>query len=63
MARTAGGKPSSGNKAPERKNNGMIKKFIIKENACMSSSNEAMVVPMAVNNTAIMIMKTIANGR
>ena len=47
------GNPSSGNKAPERKNTGMIIKFIINWNHCISSSFDAIAVPKAVKSIAI----------
>ena len=49
--------PSRGKSAPERKNIGMMTKFIINWNACISSSLDAIAVPSAVNNIAIKNIK------
>jgi hypothetical protein len=47
------GAPSNGNNAPERKNVGMMMKFIMSWNHCISSSFDATAVPKAVKSTAI----------
>ncbi len=57
------GRSSMGNIAPERKKIGIMMKFIISGNACMSSSREAIAVPAAVNSSAIMYMYTNARGK
>ena len=52
----------TGNNAPEKKNIGITRKFMIRGNACMSSMREPTVVPMAVKSMAIKNMKTAATG-
>lgn len=51
------GAPSSGNNAPERKNTGMIMKFMINWNPCISWSLDAIAVPKAVKSIAIRNIK------
>ena len=50
-ARTSGAS-SSGNNAPERKNSGITKKFMISWNPCISFNGDAIAIPRAVNKTA-----------
>ena len=54
--------PASGNNAPERKNIGMMTKFIINENACISSILDAIAVPKAAKSIAIKNIKTKASN-
>ena len=52
----ADGELFKGNIAQERKNNGITRKFMINWNPCISSINDAMAVPKAVNNNETMNM-------
>ena len=47
------GSPVSGNNEPDKKNNGITKKFIISWKPCISFNCEAIPVPSAVNNSEI----------
>src|SRR5574341_4775 len=47
------GRPSSGNMAPERKNIGSVRKFMITVNPCIDRMREAAAMPMAVSENEI----------
>lgn len=51
-----------GNKVPDKKNKGIIKKFIIMGKDCISSNLEAMEIPKAVNAKDIKNIKSKAKG-
>ena len=53
IQRMKAGAVVKGKSAPDRKNNGMLTRFMMRPKPCMSSMVEAMAVPKAVKTSAI----------
>src|SRR3989338_1825495 len=61
--RTKGGRLLKGKKTPDKRNNGIIRKFIITEKPCMSSSIAPKISPRHVKPNATKNMKKIPKRR
>ena len=56
------GKPWSGKIAPDKKNNGITRKFMMSWKPCISSRSDAIIVPSAVNKIATKNITKSTNG-
>jgi len=57
------GRPDKGKSAPDKKNIGITRKFIIRWKPSISSKTEAIAVPKAVKNKDIRSIKRKASGK